>query len=111
MSTSAAANIEKVHVTRTPGVCGGKPCIAGTRIRVWDVATHTLGGASPEEIVEVFPGLSLADVHAALAYFYDHREEIERQVSQDDQLVEETRRTLGPGPLEQLLEEERKSPR
>lgn len=108
MPTPAAANIEKIHVTRTPGVCGGKPCIAGTRIRVWDVAVHTLGGAAPEGIADLFPQLTLTDVHAALAYFYDNRGEIERQVADDERFVEEMRQKLGPGPLQKLLDDERK---
>jgi len=106
--SSSATSVEKVHVARTPGVCGGKPCIAGTRIRVWDIAIHTLGGASPEEVIAMFPHLTLADIHAALAYFYDHREEVERLAAEDECLVEQIRRKTGLGPLEKLLEEERK---
>ena len=65
----------------TPGVCGGKPRIAGTRIRVEDVVVwHELQGKSSNEIVSDFPQLSLADVHAALTYYFDHREEIQRQM-------------------------------
>jgi uncharacterized protein (DUF433 family) len=74
----------------TPGVCGGKPCIAGSRIRVQDVYVwHDLQGKSPDEIVSSFPQLTLADVYAALAYFWDHRDEVLKQMKQQDQLVEE----------------------
>ncbi|HXQ23209.1 MAG TPA: DUF433 domain-containing protein [Candidatus Acidoferrales bacterium] len=72
------------HIEVTPGVCGGKPRIAGSRIRVQDiVAWHERLGQSPESIVEQFPQLSLADIHAALTYYFDHREEIERQTAED----------------------------
>lgn len=69
------------HIEITPGVCGGKPRIAGTRIRVEDIVVwHELQGKSPNEIVADFPQLSLADVHAALAYYFDHLDEIQRQM-------------------------------
>ena len=56
------------HIEMDPAKCGGKPCIAGTRIRVWDIHVwHNLRGQSPEQIITEFPQLSLADVHAALA--------------------------------------------
>jgi uncharacterized protein (DUF433 family) len=66
------------HITKTPGVCGGRACIAGHRVRVSDVVVwHERRGYSPDEIVEFFPGITLADVHAALAYYFDNRAEIE----------------------------------
>jgi uncharacterized protein (DUF433 family) len=61
------------HIEVTPGICGGRPCISGHRIRVQDiVAWHESQGQSPDEIVARFPQLSLADVHAALAFYFDH---------------------------------------
>lgn len=72
------ADVNRVYITKTPGVCGGKACIAGHRIRVMDVVLwHEKRGLYPEEIVYNFPGITLADVHAALAYYLDNREEIE----------------------------------
>ncbi len=72
------SEVSKEHITKTPGVCGGKACIGGTRIRVMDIvalyATHDL---SPHEIVDQYPSITLADVFAALAYYHDNREEIE----------------------------------
>ena len=88
------------HITSTPGVCGGKPCIAGTRIRVWDVAALAQTGHSPDEILAHYPGLTLADVHAALAYYYDNRRAIDDQVAEDDRFAHALREKLGPGPLE-----------
>jgi uncharacterized protein (DUF433 family) len=73
------------HIEVTPGVCGGKPRIAGRRIRVQDVVVwHEQLGLSPDEIVSEYPQITLADVHAALAYYYDHREEIRRQMDEDE---------------------------
>jgi len=91
----------KVHVVRTPGVCGGKPCIAGMRIRVWDVACLAQSGQSPDEILALYPSLTLADVHAALAYYYDNQGEIDKTAAEDEAMAEELHRKLGPGPLEQ----------
>ena len=48
-----------------------------------------------------YPSLTLADVHAALAYFYDNRAEIEKTAAEDEQFAEEMHHKLGPGPLEQ----------
>lgn len=71
------AVISTEHITKTPGMCGGKACIAGHRIRVLDVAIYHDIGKTPAEIVEMFPSITEADVHAAIAYYLDHREEIE----------------------------------
>lgn len=51
-----------------PAVCGGRPVIAGTRVRVSDVLDMLAGGAATAEIVADFPYLSEDDVRAALAY-------------------------------------------
>jgi uncharacterized protein (DUF433 family) len=77
------------HIVSTPGVCGGKPRIAGHRIRVQDVVVwHEAWGLSPEEIVTDFPQLTLAQVHAALAYYYDHRDEIRQHMQDAAALIE-----------------------
>jgi uncharacterized protein (DUF433 family) len=99
------ASIEKVHVTRIPGVCGGKPCIAGTRIRVWDVFVwHELEGKTPAEIVSLFPQLTLADVHAAMAYFWDHETEIRAGIARGETFAEELRRRQGPSKMDRFLD-------
>lgn len=74
------------HITKTPGVCGGRACIAGHRIRVMDlVVWHEMRGLSADEIVDMFPGITLADVHAGLAYYFDNREEIEADFRKDQE--------------------------
>jgi len=76
------------HIESKPGVCGGNPCIVGTRIRVRDIYVwHELEGKSPVEIVSDFPHLSLADVHAALAYYWDNRDAILQQIDDAESLV------------------------
>ena len=72
------------HIESRPEKCGGKPCIAGTRIRVQDIYVwHELRGQSPDEIVANFPQLSLGQVHSALAYYHDHRQEIQAAVADE----------------------------
>ena len=84
------------HIEMNPAKCGGKPFIAGTRIRVWDIHVwHNLRGQTPEEIIAAFPQLTLADVHAALAYYFDHREDIQRQAKEDEEFVAKMKREQG----------------
>ena len=93
------------HITSTPGVCGGRPCIAGHRIRVQDIyAWHELQGQSPDEIVSRFPQITLADVYAALAYFWDHRDAILKDMAEEERLVEEMKRAH-PSKLKEKLKE------
>lgn len=71
-------SVSKEHIEKTPGTCGGRARIAGHRIRVMDiVALHEHRKLSPAEVAEQYPSITLADVYAALAYYHDHREEIE----------------------------------
>ncbi len=66
--------VDKRHIAKTPGLCGGRACIAGHRIRVQDIVVlYEMREMSPGEIVAEYPGISLADVYAALAYFHDNR--------------------------------------
>jgi uncharacterized protein (DUF433 family) len=88
----------------TPGVCGGRPRVAGHRIRVQDIAVwHEMQGMSADDIVGRFPQFSLADVHAALAYYFNHREEILGQMREDADFVSQLKSQLGPGPLARKL--------
>jgi len=78
------------HIEITPGVCGGKPRIAGHRIRVQDVVIwHEQMGMSADEIVSRYPTITLSDVYAALAYYHDHIEEIQQQMREGEALVRE----------------------
>ncbi len=71
------AIVLREHIEIVPRAGGRKPRIKGSRSRVQDVAIwHGKPGLSPDEIVQEYPQLSLADVHAALAYYWDHRDEL-----------------------------------
>ncbi|MEC4816103.1 MAG: DUF433 domain-containing protein [Scytonema sp. PMC 1069.18] len=76
------------HIEITPGVRSGKPCITGTRITVADVAIMYLRmGQSLEEIAEKYQ-LSLASVHAAMVFYYDHQEEIDQRIAEAEAFAE-----------------------
>ncbi|MBW4468912.1 MAG: DUF433 domain-containing protein [Stenomitos rutilans HA7619-LM2] len=78
------------HIEMTPGVCGGKPRIAGHRIRVEDIVIlHDLMGMSPDEILLHYPTITLSDVYAALAYYHDHLEEIRQEIRDGEALAAE----------------------
>lgn len=79
------------HIEMRPSaIHGEKACIAGSRIRVEDVYIwHEVQGLSPHEIVTRFPQLTLADVHAALAYFWDNREQMQQQMTRGREVAEQ----------------------
>src|SRR5437773_9338730 len=83
------------HITKTPSVCGGRACIAGHRIRVMDIAVwHEKRGYSPDEIVDMFPGITLSDVYAALSYYFDNRQEIEEEFKNADETAARVKATI-----------------
>ena len=95
------------RITRSPEVCGGKACIAGHRVRVLDVVVwHEHQGMTPDEIVSHIPTITLADVHAALAYYFDHIDEIQQEMRAEREFSEEFRRS-NPSLLEAKLRQER----
>ena len=86
----AIESVISEHIEITPGICGGKPRIAGHRIKVQDVVIwHEKLGLTPDEIVSHHAGITLADVYAALAYYYDHLDSIRQQIREDKALANE----------------------
>ena len=69
------------HIERTEGLRGGKPHLAGTRITVSDIVIwHLRLGRTLDEIAARYE-LSLSAVYAAIAYYYDHRDEIDSEIA------------------------------
>ena len=96
------------HIEATPGVCGGKPRIAGHRITVHNVALwQGRVGMTPEEIASEYD-LGLADVYAALAYYHDHKEQIDRETEEGEAYAEAMRETA-PSVLDEALSEEQRA--
>ncbi len=85
----------------TPGVCGGKPRIAGHRITVQNVAVWSRLGQSPDEIAAGYD-LPLAAVYAALAYYHDHRAEVDADIEASEVFIAEARRASA-SPLAERL--------
>lgn len=76
--------ISHPHITSDPKVCGGAATITGTRFPVRSVVMYVLRhGLTPEELVNRFPHLSMAQVHDALAYYYDNTREIENEIAEN----------------------------
>jgi uncharacterized protein (DUF433 family) len=91
-SVEARPRVSTEHIEITPGICGGKPRIAGHRIKVQHVAVwHERMGMTPQQIVAEHPALTLAEVHAALAYYYDHREQIEADLRAGEEFADKLR--------------------
>jgi uncharacterized protein (DUF433 family) len=77
--------LDRVRIVSTPDTCGGKPRIVGHRVTVKHIVLdHQRQGLSPDEIVSAYPSLTLSDVYAALAYYHDHRAEIDADIKADD---------------------------
>jgi uncharacterized protein (DUF433 family) len=86
----------------TPGVCGGKPRIAGRRITVQNIAIwHERMGLSADQIATDY-NLTLAEVHAALAYYFVYRDEIEQSI-RDGQSLVDAMRAATPSLINQKL--------
>jgi uncharacterized protein (DUF433 family) len=94
------------HVVATPDTFGGKARIAGRRISVEDIAIwHVRLGKTVDEICAEY-NLSLAEVHAALAHYYDHQAEIERDANAGDAFLKALRNST-PSKLAKRLAERR----
>ena len=99
-------SVSKEHIVITPGVCGGKPRIAGHRIKVQDIVIwHERMGMSPDEIIYQHPSITLADVYAALAYYHDHREEIRQQIEEGENFAKQLQGN-NPSLIEKILKGE-----
>jgi uncharacterized protein (DUF433 family) len=90
------------HIEVTPGVMAGKPRIAGRRITVQNILIwHDRMGMSADEIAEEYD-LTLADVYAALAYYFDHRKEFDETMRRGARAVEKMRART-PSKVQQRL--------
>jgi uncharacterized protein (DUF433 family) len=85
------------HVDASPEICAGQPHITGTRITVSLIAREVEAlRMTPDEVIAAHPHLTLAQVHAALAYFYDHRVEIETAMRDAEEIEEALRARFPP---------------
>ncbi|MEO0456826.1 MAG: DUF433 domain-containing protein [Cyanobacteria bacterium P01_A01_bin.114] len=97
------------HIEITPNVAGGKPRIRGHRITVQDIVIwHERLNKSADEICAEYD-LTLAEVYAALSYYFDHRDEIDHSLEEREVFVA-TLRQQTPSVLEQKLKSHKPRP-
>jgi len=80
--TQARVDIGQL-ITQTPGICGGRPRIAGTGVSVQRIVGWYKLGLSPEEITRKIGHLELRDTYAALAHYHANSDEIERLLAEE----------------------------
>jgi uncharacterized protein (DUF433 family) len=81
---TARVTVAYPHIVKQTGVCGDKAHIEGTRIRVNNVVFLYKNGDTDAKIREAYPDLNEAQIHAALAYYFDNRAEIDDELNDDE---------------------------
>lgn len=76
------------HIVRVQGICGGRPIIEGTRLSVKLIVGWVRMGKTPEEIIEHYPELTIAQVTDALEYYQDRPEEVEAEFVEEKRYLE-----------------------
>jgi uncharacterized protein (DUF433 family) len=85
-------------IERSPEIRGGRPCIAGTGVTVRRIAAWYNLGLIPEEIAAKIEHLTLAQIHAAIAYYHANRDEIDSDIAAEEAAVAE----VFPAPANRL---------
>jgi uncharacterized protein (DUF433 family) len=100
-------DVSTEHIEIVEGALGPKARILGHRIRVIDVVGwHEELGWSVDKILEEFPQLTRAEVYVALAYYWDHKDEIDAKKARDEAYVGEMMRR-DPGRMQEVLRQRR----
>lgn len=79
-----ASSADGPRITRTPGVCGGRACIAGTRVTVWGLVSYRNLGLDEAAILAAVPSLTSEQLYAALRYAEEHAEEIALDIAENE---------------------------
>ena len=97
MTTTPVTSTSYEHVQIDPN---GVPIITGTTMKVVELVMAQMAhGWSPEELHFQHPYLTLGQIHSALAYYWDHQEELDADIQRRWQFAEEARKEAGPSPL------------
>jgi|SRR6266851_2719086 len=85
-ASPSAALVAGQHpgITCVPGVCGGNPCIKGTRLAVWILYRAKLAGASDNQLLRQYPFLKKSDLKNAWRFAKEHTAEIEQTIREND---------------------------
>jgi len=90
------SNTTEARIVATPGTCGGKPRIDGHRIRVQDIVVlKERMGMTVDEIVASYPSINSEKIESALQYYRAHREEIDRDLKDEEELADRLEREIG----------------
>ena len=81
MTTATTAIDIGTLITSHPGIHRGTPILAGTGVTVRRIAIDRNSGLTPEEIASEIPHLTLAQVHAALTYYYANQEAMDAEIA------------------------------
>lgn len=82
----------------------GVPIISGTTMKIVELVLETIAyGWSPDEIQFQHPYLTLGQIHSALAYYWDHKEELDRDIERRMERIEQIQREVGTSPLAERL--------
>jgi len=93
--SSVATGYEHILITEQ-----GVPVIDNTRTKVIEIVLESMSyGWSPEELHLQHPYLSLGQIHSALAYYWDHKEELDRDIEERLRRADEMRQVVGQAPL------------
>ena len=75
-------------IIKNQEICAGSPIIEGTRTRVIDIAVeYEILGHSPDEIISSHPHLNLSQIHDALSFYYENRDELDQKAEQDQEFI------------------------
>jgi uncharacterized protein (DUF433 family) len=75
-------------IVKNQDICDGSPIIEGTRTRVIDIAIeYEMLGHSPDEIIDSHPHLNLPQVHDALSFYYENRDELDKKTERDQAFI------------------------
>ena len=94
------ATVLETNLVRTPGICGGRLRIDGTRMTVNQIITMHKQGLSVEDIVEAYPQRTLSEIYTVLAWYYAHKDDVDRELAaetaEDERLAQEHARSKTP---------------
>jgi len=83
------------YIVKNKNICSGSPIIDGTRTKVIDIAIeYEMLARSPDEIISSHPYLNLSQVHDALSYYYENRDELDQKIEQDQEFVKQLKKTF-----------------
>jgi len=101
MAALLARPLTYPHVDLDPQ---GRPRLAGTTMKVVElVMAQKAHGWSPEELHFQHPSLTLGQIHSALAYYWDHQEELDTEIERLSRFAEEAREAAEPSPLREKI--------